>query len=308
MAGSVHSPSREMSNHSLELPNHGPAGKEGVKAGDSKSKRRDRASDSVEDLETFHVGDADIPEVDGDELAIFRAENCELRKQVATLEEKLRDALAKSEYWAEQYREYVGLLEEKSDVIRDLHLRIKEHQHHPAAPPAASRAEVGNDADVLALEDELQRERAQLKQDEQDLMKQMSELEVIMSRERADLARQRSDIERLHNEMRHELELATREAELRDRFQPFLRRQQELVRTGSAEPPKQPPNVRRRCRPARGTAGPGSKWYIPAPARRQRGPFRRRQARGPAGSAWSKRHLPAGGLEPACSVSLAANS
>jgi len=59
-------------------------------------------------------------------------------------------------------------------------------------------------------------------------------MEVQMSRERAELARQRSELQRLQSEIRHELDLAARDAALRERLAPLQRRHQEMTgRTGA---------------------------------------------------------------------------
>src|SRR5438132_10912829 len=127
-------------------------------------------------------------------------------------------------------RKYEGLLEEKSEVIRDLHRRLHEQSEKPAATSAPREEE------LIALSEELERERRQLKEDEEALMEQMRQMEVQMSRERAELARQRNELQRLHGEIKHELELASREAELRDRLQPLQRRHQEMAHRKGAEP------------------------------------------------------------------------
>ena len=59
--------------------------------------------------------------------------------------------------------------------------------------------------DLLALSEELERDRRQIQEDEQALMQQMREMEVSMARERAEMARQRNDMQRLQSEIRHEI-------------------------------------------------------------------------------------------------------
>jgi chromosome segregation ATPase len=168
----------------------------------------------------------------------LRAENAELRQRLASLEETLQHAEAKGEDWGEQDREYARMMEEKTDVIRELHLKIQalqaSSQAHTSPQPAT---QTPGDADLVALSEELERERAQLKEDETQLMQQMRAMEVQMSRERAEIARQRADIDRLHVKMQDELEQASREATLRERMQPLMRQHQAMMRGGSAEPP-----------------------------------------------------------------------
>ena len=202
---------------------------------------------------------ADVPEID-----ILRQENVELREHAEELERLLNEAQKKGPPPDDQQKEMEALLEEKSDVIRQLHLKIKELQANPAAsapggaepsPQEGGKSELieqlqekieelqakpvpatPREEELLALHEELEEERRQLKEDEESLMQQMRQMEVQMSRERAEMARQRSELQRLHNDIRHELELASREAELRDRLQPLQRRHQEMTHRKGAEP------------------------------------------------------------------------
>jgi hypothetical protein len=61
------------------------------------------------------------------------------------------------------------------------------------------------------------------------------------------MARQRNELQRLQNDLHHELELAARDATLRERLAPLQRRHQDVVvRKGAApgstqqQPPQQP--------------------------------------------------------------------
>jgi hypothetical protein len=195
-----------------------------------------KAHDSDGDIDLVALTEPDELGSSGELAANTSQENAELRQHVAKLEALLSEALDKSKYWEDQHSEYVGLLEEKSEVIREMHLKLESLQTSHAAPAPPVLATPG-EADLLSLCEELEKERAQLKEDEAALMEQMRALEVQMSRERADLGRQRAEIQRLHNEVKHELDLANREAALRDRLQPLMRRQQDLLRSGSSEPP-----------------------------------------------------------------------
>jgi hypothetical protein len=157
-------------------------------------------------------------------------ENIALRVRLKELEEFLEESAHQNAATSAQLKEYEGLLEEKSEVIRDLHRKMKEHDDKPATPSATPREE-----ELLALSEELERERQQLKEDEETLMQQMRDMEVQMSRERAEIARQRNELQRLQGEIRHELELASRDATLRERLAPLQRRHQELMnRRGGA--------------------------------------------------------------------------
>jgi hypothetical protein len=163
------------------------------------------------------------------EFERLETENSDLLQQVANLEQAVAEATKKAQLAADLQQDLERLLEEKSDVIRELHAKIQELQDQaPVKTPS--------DQELLALEEELEQERRQLKEDEQSLMQQMRDMEVQMSRERAELARQRNEMQRLHSEIRHELELASREAELRERLQPLQRRYQEMSHRKGAEP------------------------------------------------------------------------
>ena len=163
--------------------------------------------------------------VDADEYERIQTEHEQLRTQLAELE---RGASAA---WAEKEKDYEALLEEKSELIRGLHQTIAELEDRPAAPAA----NVPREEELLALSEELERERKQLKDDEESLMKQMRDMEVTMSKERAELARHRTEMQRLHTEFRHEMELASRDASLRERLAPLQRKHQEMInRKGGA--------------------------------------------------------------------------
>jgi hypothetical protein len=165
------------------------------------------------------------------ELDLLQMQNADLRERANQLETLLVEATRAAESAAEQQKDLEKLLDEKSDIIRELHVKLQEQ---PARPPAATPRE----EELLALSEELEQERNQLKEDEEALTLQMREMELQMSRERAELARQRNELQRLHSEIKHELETASREAELRDRLQPLQRRQQELLHRRGGEPPR----------------------------------------------------------------------
>jgi chromosome segregation ATPase len=175
------------------------------------------------------------------EIELLQLENRELQERVASLDQQLNELLKNQETLTEQQADYEKCLDEKSDAIRELHLRIQELQ---SRPPAASPRE----EELLALSEELDEERRQIEADEEALMQQMSAMELQMSRERAEIARQRSELHRLQNEIHFELERAAREASLRDRMLPLQRRHQEIVQRRGAEPAREP------ARPAVATA------------------------------------------------------
>ncbi len=71
---------------------------------------------------------------------------------------------------------------------------------------------------------QLEDERRQLREDEDAMTVQMREMERQMAKERAELARQRNELQRLHSEIRHELEVAQRDAGLNERLRSLQRR------------------------------------------------------------------------------------
>jgi hypothetical protein len=209
---------------------------------------RFQTSAPVEDQPAPDAGPADA-----DEVEQLRAENAALQRAVGELQQLLEEGSVQGGEapWLERQKEYESLLDEKSEVIRGLHAKILELQQQPRPAPATPREE-----ELLALSDELERERCQLDQerrqleqernqlkaDEADLMKQMRDMEVQMARERAELARQRNEVQRLHSEIRHELELASRDATLRERLMPLQRRHQDMVHRKGV-PPAAPPQA-----------------------------------------------------------------
>src|SRR5205085_7077217 len=100
----------------------------------------------------------------------------------------------------ERQTEYESLLEEKSELIRSLHLKLQELQEKAAVPPLPDEDELRALAEDVERERvQVQRERRelddlrrQLTDDEQTMTQQMRQMEVQMARERADLARQRN--------------------------------------------------------------------------------------------------------------------
>jgi chromosome segregation ATPase len=189
----------------------------------------------LEDL----MGQRSTPEADSAGVERLREENQRLRLVIAELQRRLADAAAQAEQaLAERQKDYEAMLEEKSEVIRQLHQRIQELQDRP-------HSGIPGEEEVLALSEELERERRQLEEDEQSLMKQMCEMEMQMSRERAELARQRNELQRLHSEIQHELETASRDSALRERLLPLQRRQQQMIpgRAGSPGPEAAAPSA-----------------------------------------------------------------
>jgi DNA repair exonuclease SbcCD ATPase subunit len=169
------------------------------------------------------------------ELEILRSENAELRAKFDEIEQA----------WNERQREYESLLEEKSEVIRALHLKIQQWQEAASgggAPGAEGAPQAGpvNNAEehqkLLQLKRELDAQRHQLAEDEEALMVQMREMEMSMSRERAELARQRNELARIQSDLNRELEMASRDGGLRDRLAALQRRQEEAASVSNQTP------------------------------------------------------------------------
>jgi hypothetical protein len=176
----------------------------------------------------------ELPE-DADELALLRAENAMLRSRVEELEQGGAAAGEGDSAWAERQKEYEALLEEKSEVIRGLHLKVQEL--HEAGPAESSAT---GSASVESLKKEMAEQRRQLEEDEESLMQQMRQMEMAMSKDRAELARQRNEIQRLHNELNREIENAARDPGLRERLIALKRLQGEVMGRKQTNPAPAP--------------------------------------------------------------------
>jgi hypothetical protein len=166
------------------------------------------------------------------ELELLRLENEELKVRIQELE-----AIASGkgeELWRERQKEYESLLEEKSEVIRTLHLKIQDLQDSvdlgessPSAPApvGTSASRLGQAEEILRLKRELEEQRQQLHQDEEDMMTQMRQMEMTMARERAEMARQRQEVQRLKADLARDVEQSGRDPELRERLSTLTRRQ-----------------------------------------------------------------------------------
>lgn len=173
------------------------------------------------------------------ELDVLRHENSQLRSLCGDLEQALQEATQHGDpNWETQVREYEALLEEKSEMIRQLHQELQEagagREQDSAQQPAAG-GPAPREEELLALSEELERERRQLQEDEQTLMDQMREMELSMARERAEMARQRNDLQRLRDEIAHELERLERSGALQSKIEGLKSKFQDAtLRRGSA--------------------------------------------------------------------------
>lgn len=181
------------------------------------------------------------------EIEHLQAENEQLRALCQELEQALQEATQHLQPDLEQQiREYDAVLEEKNEMIRQLHQQLHEAQaaleakvSQPAPPPPRQhQGPAPCEDELLALSEELERERRQLQEDEHTLMEQMREMEVGMARERAELARQRNDLQRLQAEIRHDLERLERNGAVQSKIENLkIKLQDATARRGAAPGP-----------------------------------------------------------------------
>lgn len=168
----------------------------------------------------------------------LQAENDELRSIIAELHQELEAASGKSEQdYGNRLKEYEGLLDEKNELIRTMHVKVQDLEQN-MRPPTPKEEE------LLAMSEELERERCQiqqerrkleedmrqLKEDEQVMTEEMRKMEIQMAKERAELARQRSELTRINEEIKHELERIERDRGLSDRLVQLRQRHMEAVK------------------------------------------------------------------------------
>ena len=195
---------------------------------------------------------AGLSAADVAELDLLRAENSQLRALCLELEQALQEAAQQIKPdLEEQIREYDSVLEEKNEMIRQLHQKLQEvqvaweeaearaGQAQPQPQEQARREHQGPapcEDELLALSEELERERRQLQEDEQALMQQMREMEVSMARERAEMARQRNDLQRLQSEIRHDLERLERNGAIQSKIESLKTKLQDATARRGAAP------------------------------------------------------------------------
>jgi hypothetical protein len=184
------------------------------------------------DFWTSHGSPDPATSGDAAEMEHLRLENAELRQNLENAQSQGNQAAL------DRQKEYEGLLEEKSELIRNLHLKIQELEAQKQPAPQTPKEE-----ELLALSEELERERCQLQQerreleeerrqlreDEESMTKQMRDMEVQMARERADFARQRSELNRVSEEIRREMDNIERNGLLNQRLGQLRQRFQDVV-------------------------------------------------------------------------------
>ena len=165
--------------------------------------------------------DVKTPQPDGDAvLHALRQENAALRNRVNELEQILEKAADMEEAWMARQKEYENLIDEKSELIRELHEKLAEAE----SGPRISKDDLPEAEQLLELKRQLDEDRARMKEDEESMMQQMQQMELTMSKERAELARQRAEIQRLQSDLNREMEIANRDPGLRERLAALQRR------------------------------------------------------------------------------------
>jgi chromosome segregation ATPase len=162
---------------------------------------------------------------DAGPASVVRQENAELRARVAELEQLLATQSSEEE-WAERQQEYEALLDEKSEVIRSLHLKLQEVQEGTRRAPDEP---IPKEEELIQLKHDLEEQQRQLREDEESLLGQMRQMEMALSKDRAELARQRQEVQRLQADLNREVEQSSRDPDLRERLN-SLRRGQEAPR------------------------------------------------------------------------------
>lgn len=211
------------------------------------------------------------------------AENARLRSIIAELRTQLEASQKGAEQtWEQQQKEYEGLLDEKSELIRTLHVKLQEIQN--AAPPVPPTPK---EEELIAMSEELERERCQheqdrreltelrkrLAEDEQTMLGQMRDMEVQMARERADYARRRTELQRILDDIRRELENADRNGVLNQRLLQLRERFQDVATLRPAHAAAEPSP--RAPAPAATPARPESSPDAPAARGKDSGLIRR---------------------------------
>ncbi len=179
-----------------------------------------------EELQRLAAAQAELLELapkrqvtDAAEVASLRADNAEFRAKLEEVDQA----------WGERQREYENLLEEKTEVIRSLHLKIQQLQEQDGPQPQAAEPE-----DLSSAKQQLEEDRRRLAEDEEALMVQMRQMEMAMSKDRAELARQRSELQRLQADLNRAIELAARDGGVRERLQALRKPNEQAPGAGPA--------------------------------------------------------------------------
>ena len=151
----------------------------------------------------------------------------EQRKEIERLRTNLEQARTRvlqfekdAEHWQAREKEYELMLEEKSELIRQL------HQQARTAP--VTKGEGPSEDELVALHQELQRERQLLEEDRMALEEQFRQTELQMAKERAEIFKVRNEAQRMQNEIKRQVEILEREAKVRGEMGAFMKLREEL--------------------------------------------------------------------------------
>lgn len=212
---------------------------------DDEAPRDDERIESVADGESAEIIASLRRQQQGgrDRAAQLRVDNEKLRNTIQEMRQQLDQAAAQDQGgWEERERHFESQLEDKSEEIRMLYIRIQElEREHGGGGGGAPSGRVDDD-ERSALLEELQREeqqlaeskqtledeRRQIREDEEDLMRRMREMELQTAKSRAELVRTRNELQVLHNEVRAELEQAQQTGANVERVRSLQRNHQEI--------------------------------------------------------------------------------
>jgi hypothetical protein len=153
-----------------------------------------RMTETMEDLFLGPVKESDeLPasDVNSQKFVDLTTENAELRRLLAHSRTGMKKAHEKAEDERKEWQtKYQSLLMNKFDALRQrMGNAVREARTSGSPPPPE---------ELLALANELERQRTQLRREEKDLQGQIRNEEVQICRERAELSRQRTEWQRLH--------------------------------------------------------------------------------------------------------------
>ncbi len=157
----------------------------------------------TETMEDLFLGPADTSINSDTELELqparvkeLTAENAELRRLLAHSRTGLKRANEKADADVRDWqRRYENVMRNKFDALRQ---QIKTgEQPKPGTPPAATPAAVTRE-ELLAMHQELERQRTILRREEKELHAQVRTEEIQLCKERAELSRQRAEWLRAH--------------------------------------------------------------------------------------------------------------
>jgi chromosome segregation ATPase len=163
----------------------------------------------------------------------------EQRKEIERLRTNLEQARTRilqfekdAELWQTREKEYEMMLEEKSELIRQL------HQQARTAPVA--KGDGPSEEELIALHQELQRERQLLEEDRVALEEQFRQTELQMAKERAEIFKVRNEAQRMQNEIKRQVEILEREAKVRGEMGAFMKLREELQSKENRAPGSKP--------------------------------------------------------------------